>query len=204
MIKNKVGGIMVLTDKRIRELAEKNHLISPFEEDHLQSESYDVTIGTELVVMKKEIRCIDISKQDSIDDIYQNINIAKEGYIISPKEYIFMSLAENIKLPNNITAHLRPKTRYTRLGLLVSNQHCNSTYAGHLWIGLFNATEYPIRIYAGFTIAQLVFEELDGIPSEEKLYENKENAHYQNEYDVFRGANFDDGFLNSIWNKILN
>ena len=40
---------MILTDKKIRELAKENELITPFEEENLQSESYDVTIGTELI-----------------------------------------------------------------------------------------------------------------------------------------------------------
>lgn len=195
---------MILTDRKIRELTETNQLIEPFNETLLQSESYDVTIGTELVTMKKEIYCLDIAEQDRIDDIYEHIDISKNGYIISPKEYVLISLAECIKLPNNITAHLRPKTRYTRLGLLVSSQHCNSTYSGHLRIGLFNATEYPIRVYSGYTIAQLVFEELDGVPSVNKLYDNKKNAHYQNENGIFRGAKFDDNLLNSIWEKILD
>ncbi len=194
---------MILTDRRIRELVQKNELIVPFSEDNLQSESYDVTIGSEITVMRKEIRCLDISKQEDIDGIYQHIDISKEGYTISPGEYVLISLGETVKLPNNLTAHLRPKTRYTRLGLVVSDQHCNSTYAGHLRIGLFNATGYPIRIHSGYTIAQLVFEELDGVPSEEKLYENKQNAHYQHENGVFRGAKFDDGYLNSLWDKIL-
>ena len=70
-------------------------------------------------------------------------------------------------------------------------------------IGIFNATDYPIRIYSGVTIAQLVFEELDGIPSSEKLYKNKQNAHYQNENGAFRGAKFDDEYLDSLWDKIL-
>lgn len=194
---------MILTDKKIRELAKENELITPFEEDNLQSESYDVTIGTELTVMKKEIRCLDISRQDDIDSVYQHMNIPRDGYIISPKEYILVSLGEMINLPDNLTAHLRPKTRYTRLGLIVGDQHCNSTYAGHLRIGIFNATDYPIRIYPGVTIAQLVFEELDGKPSPGKLYENKHNAHYQNENGAFRGAKFDDQYLDSLWDKIL-
>jgi len=194
---------MILTDKKIRELAKENELITPFEEENLQSESYDVTIGTELTVMKKEIRCLDISKQDDIDSAYRHIYISRDGYIISPKEYVWVSLGEMIKLPDNLTAHMRPKTRYTRLGLIVGDQHCNSTYTGHLRIGIFNATDYPIRIYSGVTIAQLVFEELDGILSSEKLYKNKQNAHYQNENGAFRGAKFDDEYLDSLWDKIL-
>lgn len=195
---------MVLTDKKIREFVEKSQLITPFCDENLQSESYDVTIGTELTVMKKESYCIDISKRADIEDVYYHIDISKDGYTISPKEYVLVSLGESIKLPNSLTAHLRPKTRYTRLGLIVSSQHCNSTYNGILRIGLFNATEYPIRIYAGCVIAQLVFEELDGVPSLEKLYENKKNAHYHKENKTFIGSKFDNDYLDTVWRKMLD
>ena len=195
---------MVLTDKKIRELVKKEELIVPFNESNLQSESYDVTIGTEITELSKEIHCIDISKQETVDKIYINIDISENGYIISPKQYLLVSLRETLKVPDDITVHLRPKTRYTRLGLLVTDQHCNSTYSGHLRIGLFNATEYPIHIYPDYTIAQLVFEELEEVPSSEKLYKNREDVHYQNENGAFRGAKFDDKFLDSIWDEMLN
>ena len=146
----------------------------------------------------------DISKQETVDNIYINIDISENGYIISPKQYLLVSLRETLKVPDDITVHLRPKTRYTRLGLLVTDQHCNSTYSGHLRIGLFNATEYPIHIYPDYTIAQLVFEELEEVPSSEKLYKNREDVHYQNENGAFRGAKFDDKFLDSIWDEMLN
>ena len=195
---------MVLTDKKIRELVKKEELIVPFNESNLQSESYDVAIGTEITELSKEIHCIDISKQETVDNIYINIDISENGYIISPKQYLLVSLRETLKVPDDITVHLRPKTRYTRLGLLVTDQHCNSTYSGHLRIGLFNATEYPIHIYPDYTIAQLVFEELEEVPSSEKLYKNREDVHYQNENGAFRGAKFDDKFLDSIWDEMLN
>lgn len=195
---------MVLTDKKIRELVKKEELIVPFNESNLQSESYDVTIGTEITELSKEIHCIDISKQETVDNIYINIDISENGYIISPKQYLLVSLRETLKVPDDITVHLRPKTRYTRLGLLVTDQHCNSTYSGHLRIGLFNATEYPIHIYPDYTIAQLVFEELEEVPFSEKLYKNREDVHYQNENGAFRGAKFDDKFLDSIWDEMLN
>lgn len=194
---------MILTDRTIREFVQKSEMITPFNENNLQSESYDVTIGTKITVMKKEIKCLDISKQEDIDGIYKEIDISQEGYIISPKEYILVSLGEVIKVPENITVHLRPKTRYTRLGLIISDQHYHSTYSGHLRIGLFNATNYPICIHSGYAIAQLVFEELDDIPSKEKQYKNKHNAYYQNENGTFRGAQFDDEYLDAIWDKIL-
>lgn len=196
---------MLITDKKIRKLVKERNLIAPFSEELLQSESYDVTIGNKIVLFRKdEVRCLDIAKQNDIDSIYQEVDISENGYVISPSEYILVQINEKINLPDDISAHIRPKTRYTRLGLVVSAQHCNSSYAGTLRIGLFNATGYPIRIRKGYSIAQLVFEELNEVASDEKLYRIKESAHYQNENGEFRGAKFDDNFLDKVMGEILN
>lgn len=100
---------MILTDKSIRKFAKEKSMIVPFAEKNLQSESYDVTIGKEIIIMKKEIRCLDISDQSMIDDIYETVDIEKDGFVISPKQYILVSLGETICMPDNITAHLRAK-----------------------------------------------------------------------------------------------
>ena len=176
-------------DKKNRK--DRGGLIEPFSEDALQSESYDLAIGTEIEVLKKDVRCLSLLEQESIDSMYEEIDLAVSGYIISPKEYILVSLKEKVSLPDNITAHIRPRTRFTRLGLIVSDQHCNSTYSGKLRIGIFNATDYPIKIFPGIRIAQMVFEELKSKPSEEKMYKNKKNAVYQGE-EKFVGAKFSD------------
>ena len=187
--------MMILTDKEIRKLCENKELplITPFDEDSLQSESYDLSIGNTLTIFKKEIRCLDLSDQSEIDDIYEEIDIPLNGYVLSPKEYVLVTLKERITIPEYITAHIRPRTRYTRLGLLISDQHCNSTYSGILRIGVYNVTNYAIRLERGLHMAQIVFEELKSIPASEKLYKNKKNATYQNESN-FIGAKFSDEF----------
>ena len=194
---------MILCDNSIRKLVKEQSIIEPFNEENLQSESYDVTIGEKITVMKKEIHCIDLLNQSSIDTIYDEINLDKSGYVFSPKEYLLISLKEKITVPEGITAHIRNKTRFVRLGLLIADQHCNSTYSGHLRLGVFNATDYPIKIYPGLSIAQIVFETLDGKPTEEKIYSNKTNARYQNENGKFIGAKFDDLDLDEMWRKML-
>lgn len=178
---------MVLTDKEIRKLCEESNLILPFSEDNLQSESYDLTIENTITTFKKELKCIDITNQKDIDDMYEEKTMDSNGYILSPKEYVLVHVNEKITLPNNTTAHIRPRTRFTRLGLIVSDQHCNSTYEGKLKLGIFNATDYAMRIIPGVKIAQIVFEELSQIPSEHKQYTNKNNAAYHKE-DSFRGS----------------
>lgn len=203
---------MVLTDKEIREyiVNYKNYnleqpLISKFAEKQLQSESYDVTASNVITTLKKEVRCISIDEQENIDSIYEEINMKSEGYVISPKEYIMVALNEQINLPDFLTAHIRPRTKFTRLGLIVSDQHCNSTYSGILKLGLYNATDYAIKIKSGVGIAQIVFEELKSKPTEEKLYKNKIDASYQDEKE-FIGAKFDSEFnanVNRIVEKLL-
>ena len=187
---------MILIDKDIRGLCKQSNeenraLITPFDESSLQSESYDLSVGTKIAVMKKDIKCLNLKDQEEIDNIYEEIDLPLSGYILSPKEYVLVSLKEEISLPENVTAHIRPRTRFTRLGVLVSDQHCNSTYSGNLKLGVFNATDYAIKLYPEMKLAQIVFEELKGVPSEEKQYKNKKNAAYQNEKS-FRGAKLDD------------
>lgn len=184
---------MILTDKEIRSLCEskKSALIDPFSEEALQSESYDLSIGAHIAVLKKEVRCLNLYDQEEVDRIYEELDLPVSGYTLSPKQYVLVPLKEKVCIPENITAHIRPRTRFTRLGLLVSDQHCNSTYTGKLQLGLFNATDYAVKIYPGIKIAQIVFEELRSVPSEQKMYKNKWDAAYQGE-DHFIGAKISD------------
>ena len=198
---------MILTDNQIRQLSSPNEqktaqLIYPFLEDSLQSESYDLSIDNKIAILKKEIGCIELDDQKMIDNMYEERTLLPSGDIISPKEYILVYLKEKITLPNNLTAHIRPRTKFTRMGLLISDQHCNSTYSGYLKIGLFNATDYAIRIVPNLKIAQIVFEELKSQPSSDKLYKNKKNASYQNEIE-FRGAKFSSELINKGINILL-
>lgn len=110
-----------------------------------------------------------------------------DGYILQPGEYILAQLKETLTLPSDITAHLRPRTRFTRLGLLLSPQHCNATYAGQLYVGLYNASPNALKLREGMTVAQVVFEQLSQAVSESKRYESKPNAAYMNERE-FRGS----------------
>ena len=165
---------MILTDKEIRDLCEKNDMISPFKEEALQSESYDLSIGDKVYVVNQNIRELDLDDKLSLDNLYKEVKITDKGFLINPKEYVLVSLNEALNIPEKINAHIRPRTRFIRAGLYVSAQHCNSTYSGNLKIGVFN-------FYKSKKICQIIFEELEGIPTDKKQYKNKEDAPYQNE-----------------------
>lgn len=178
---------MILTDIEIRDMVKNfkkynlnNPLISDFNEKNLQSSSYDISITNKINIYKKNIKSVNLLEQNLIDSIYEEIDIS-EGYKMTPGEYILVTLKETINLPTNICAHIRPRTKFTRLGLILSAQHCNQTYSGVLQLGLYNATPYNIDILPNLKVGQIVFEELKSIPSENKWYKNLSTSAYNNE-----------------------
>lgn len=182
---------MILTDKEIRSYClhkdDTAPLISPFQESQLQAASYDVRLSGKITSFKKSVQTIDLSQNENFDLYDQHILSDNDFYILQPNEYILAELHETVSLPANLVAHLRPRTRFTRLGLLIADQHCNPTYSGTLFIGLRNVSPNGLKIRKDMMIAQIVFEELSSTPSEEKWYKNKKNAGYMGE-SSFRGS----------------
>jgi len=189
---------MVLVDTQIIDYVKKVKMIEPFDEKRLQSESYDVTVGSNVTLLKRCYGIIDMTDDKDLKNQFETIQIDKQGYVLEPLSYVLVSLAETFNIPERITAHIRPKTSFNRMGLLITAQHFNSTYSGNLKLGLFNATNNAIRIRQGCPLAQVVFEELTKDPDPNRLYKNKCNAHYQKEDSHFKGPSFDDDYLSTI------
>ena len=72
---------MILTDKEIRDLCEKNDMISPFKEEALQSESYDLSIGDKVYVVNQNIRELDLDDKLSLDNLYKEVKITDKGFL---------------------------------------------------------------------------------------------------------------------------
>lgn len=177
------------------------NFIKPFAEKNLQSSSYDVSLSSEIQVLRDSSAPISINDQMAIDRIYERKDIS-EGYLIKPGEYILCKLKESITLPDDVMAMVVPRTRFTRLGLLLSTQYCNPSYSGTLSLGLRNASNSNISLVPGLAIGQLLFCKLGEKPTEKNLYRNKTNAAYHNEKE-FRGSTFADEELSAEAKGIL-
>lgn len=124
---------------------------------------------------------LDLSNQDAVDLIYSTKR-GLEEFILKPGQYCLAALDEVIALPYNVVARVMPRTRFTRLGLLVAPQFCNPGYVGRLQIGILNVSGNNIKLAPKMGIAQLVFERLESIPTGNRLYRNQASAAYQDEY----------------------
>ena len=181
---------MILSDIDIRKrVGGESALINPFCEERLRGASYDLSMSNKIAVFKKQVRTIQLENQSDIDSVYEQKELFSEGYTLEPGEYILVTIMEELSIPVNMVAYIRPRTKFSRLGLLVSTQHCNPGYSGILQLGVYNASPNAITLNSGLSIAQVVFEELKSVPSVEKQYQNQNDATYMNEHE-FRGAIF--------------
>lgn len=190
----------MLSDQEIEKLVQSKKLIAPFDKDRLQAVSYDVATGESARVFSRLNNPIVLKKDKQLEEETVEVNITN-GYYIKPGEYVLIKTREYFTLPDNLTARIRPRTTFSRIGLLLFDQHLNPSFMGHLYLGLYNVTPNVIVIYPNVAVGQIVFEPVQGYISINRLYRNKPNAKYQNENE-FVHPKLDDK-IQHLMDKIL-
>lgn len=199
---------MILTDKDILNEIERNpSFITPFDESRLQAASYDVSISNTLTIMPSISTVIDLDDENTLDMVYSTIDISNAGYMLKPGQLVFGTLNERISLPDDVVAQIFPRTRFTRIGLLVHDQFCNPSYKGNLSIAIQNASQNNILLTGQTMLAQIMFIKLQTKPDNNNLYKNKTNSVYQGESE-FTKPTFSEGELSSsarsLYDRVIN
>lgn len=177
---------MIFNGNDIKKLIEEKQIIENGDINYIASGSCDLSMSSNILKIKKTFKTIDLSKPEEVDNMYEKFEI-KESYNLKPHECIFVVLNEKIKMPNNIVAHIRPRTSLSRLGIVINFQHINAGYEGILNLSMINLSPNTYKIKPGMRIGQVVFEELtDGI-TDDLIYENEKTPVYQNE-NGFQGS----------------
>lgn len=182
---------MILNSQEIRTrclTAGVQPLVTPFHEDQLQGASYDLSIGASVHVFSDSVQTISLNDESALNQIYYEVDLSSTPFLLKPNQYILVTLQEALCVPSDLVAHIRPRTRFTRLGIKISPQHCNPGYEGILQLGLHNVSPNTIRIPSGIRVAQVVFETMSQ-PCD-KPYSAKQDAAYQGEAE-FIGPKFD-------------
>ena len=171
---------MVLNGNDIEKLAKEKNVIENYHQENIRSASYDISISSKILKMKKTFKVVDLSNAEQVEKTYEEMDIS-DGYFLKPGECILAILNERINIPENMIAHIRPRTSFSRLGIYINFQHINAGYCGRLNIAIYNMSPNTYKITKNLRIGQLVFEELtDGI-TKDLLYENERTPMYQNE-----------------------
>ena len=171
---------MILNGNDIKKLIEENNVIENYNNENIQSASYDISISSQILKIKKTFKVIDLSNSEQVEKMYEKIDIS-DGYNLKSGECVLLILNEKINMPENMVAHIRPRTSLSRLGLYINFQHINSGYKGILNIAMYNMSHNTYRITPNLRIGQIIFEEITEGITDELLYQNAKTSMYQNE-----------------------
>jgi dCTP deaminase len=150
----------ILSDIDIKRCIQKNELgIEPFVEKNLTPNGYDLSID-EIFIRKTD----------------EHI---KEGMAKIPTQTWFaISTKEFVKMGSKITSQLWIRSSYARKGVMASFGKVDAGFHGTLTISCFNSNDEPLEIPIGDRFCQIVFENMQSVPSE--LYDKK-SGNYQNQ-----------------------
>lgn len=124
---------MVLTDSEIKEAMKNGEIkIDNYEEEMLQSASYDMRVGEKALISGNEVE----------------INLNVRGSIsLKAGEFALVTTRENVTLANNIVGHIGLKSYYVRKGIVVlAGLQIDPGFSGVLVLGVYNASSRSISL----------------------------------------------------------
>lgn len=129
--------------------------ITPWNIDNLNPNSYNVSIGSEIVMYTDSVLDFKVAPKTKV------IQIPESGLILHPGRVYLAKTLEYTEI-NGVVSVLYGRSSAARLGLFVhaSAGLGDTGYKGHWTLSLI-ATQ-PVKIYPGQSLAQLVFMEPNG------------------------------------------
>ncbi len=154
---------MILNDKQIKELAEKEEMISPFVSESvsqgishgLNSFGYDLRCGSEFKIFTN-IKGATADPKNFSDDNFITIK-GEESVLIPPNSFALASSLEYFKMPRNVTGLVTAKSTYARCGLGTPPTVLEAGWHGNLVLEFSNHTSNSIKLYANSGAAQILF-----------------------------------------------
>ncbi|WP_172657340.1 dCTP deaminase [Myxosarcina sp. GI1] len=123
---------------------------------------------------QKESDEIDILDLDKAKEIKQNPELlydrielkSHEHLTLDPGDIILTETLEEIELPNFLSASLKGRSSYARLGISIhcTGDYINPGYKGHMPMQIVNHSPKSVKIYPFLKLAQLVFYKLSSQP----------------------------------------
>ncbi len=147
---NRADGIFIRTD------TEQNY----FDIAQVGNDSIDLRIADYGFVMLSEYNYINTLSENDFKEFYKRISLPQEGYILNPRELIFVPTYERIALSGNLIGRITGRSVFARMGLSV---HCTqdkfssgiNSVAG---LQIINNSPIPLKIFPKQKLAQLLVE----------------------------------------------
>ena len=153
----------IKNDRWIREMAQKEEMISPFCEKQvrdgvisygLSSYGYDLRVADEFKIFTNvNSAIVDPKKFDE----RSFVSVRADSVIVPPNSFALARSVEYFKIPRDVLTICVGKSTYARCGIIVNVTPFEPEWEGHVTLEISNTTPLPARIYAGEGLAQVLF-----------------------------------------------
>lgn len=150
---------MLLNDRQIIELVEKEKLIDPFINHKvktglsygLEPFGYSIRLANTFKVYADHVAIIDpLEKQEMIE-------IVADSYVLQPQTVVLGMSLEYFRLPSNVSMMLDGKSSYYRTGVRLNCTLADAKWSGNYTIAITNNGDRPVRLHANQGIGQALF-----------------------------------------------
>lgn len=146
---------MILSGIEIKKQLGKNIHITPYNESHLNPNSYNLTLHNELLVYDNEV--LDMKKQNTASTII----LPEEGMVLEPHK-LYLGRTIEYTETGKYVPMLEGRSSIGRLGLFV---HITAGFGDVGFSGYWTLEMFcvqPIKIYPGIQICQIFYHSIEG------------------------------------------
>ena len=146
---------MILSGNEIQKHLGTNIKITPFKNENLNPNSYNLTLHDEVMVYEEVV--LDMRKPNRV----RRMTIPDEGLVISPNQLYLGRTIEETET-HNLVPMIEARSSVARLGLFVNVTagFGDVGFRGYWTLEIFCI--HPIRIYAGVEVCQIYYHTLEG------------------------------------------
>ena len=175
---------MILSYDSLIKLKEQGYGVIDAPEDAYQAASIDVTLGTSVKrFFRDQNQYIIIPGETELK--YRDVDPVRRAgddklfFQLEPQDFVLATTKETIKLHDGIGAWIEGRSSIGRTGIFIQNAGwINPGFEGQITLEIYNANFFPIYIYSGMGIGQIIIEQLDSNTSKpyKGKYNNQTNA----------------------------
>lgn len=177
---------MILSDRDIRaalQRLENPLIIDPgFDPQRLQPASLEMTLDNQVLRQGNGFRQVNAMGGGGwlIPQILWEEGTLDDRAFLGPGEFALATTVETVKIPTDLVAQVNGKSSLARQGLIVHTTagFIDPGFRGQITLELKNVSNYPVPLWAGMPVCQLVFYQMTS-PSERPYGSKGLGSHYQ-------------------------
>ena len=161
----------ILSDRWIREQAQKHAMIEPFVESQrrdgcisygLSSYGYDARVADEFKIFTDvDNAIVDPKEFNEKSFVERTVDVF---CMVPPNSFALARTVEYFRIPRDILVICLGKSTYARCGLIVNVTPLEPEWEGHVTLEISNTTPLPAKVYAEEGVCQFLFLKGDSPP----------------------------------------